>query len=58
MLGRLQASGNETVVSRFRTRRVGLLLAYLAYYHERSHSRDELADMLWPDFDSDLARQI
>ena len=57
MLGRLQASGNETVVSRFRTRRVGLLLAYLAYYQERSHSRDELADMLWPDFDAELARR-
>lgn len=57
MLGNLQAGAEDVTISRFRTRRVGLLLAYLAYYGERSHSRDELADMLWPECDADLARR-
>ncbi|MBI1332656.1 MAG: hypothetical protein GC165_07225 [Armatimonadetes bacterium] len=49
MFGRLQAESEHLTISRFRTRRVGLLLAYLAYYPKRRHSREELADMLWPD---------
>jgi len=57
MLGTLQARADFGVVARFRTRRVGLLLAYLAYYAERSHSREELADMLWSELDPDLARR-
>ena len=57
MLGNLQAACDDLVVSRFRTRRVGLLIAYLAFYGERSHSRDELAEMLWPDLEPDLARR-
>jgi len=59
MLGTLQAEAEagELVITRFRTRRVGLLLAYLAYYPDRSHSREELAEMLWPDCDPEFARQ-
>lgn len=57
LLGTLQAKGEHGVVSRFRTRKVGLLLAYLAYYSERTHSREELADMLWPEAEPELARR-
>ena len=57
MLGTLQAKTEEATITRFRTRRVGLLLAYLAYYRDRHHSREELADMLWPDLEPDHARR-
>lgn len=57
MLGTLQAESDGHVISRFRTRRVGLLLAYLAYYRERAIPRDELADLLWPEFEAELARR-
>ncbi|OJU61854.1 MAG: hypothetical protein BGO01_13140 [Armatimonadetes bacterium 55-13] len=57
MLGTLQAVGEDAAVSRFRTRRVGLLLAYLAYFSERSHSREELAEMLWPECEPELGRR-
>jgi predicted ATPase/DNA-binding SARP family transcriptional activator len=57
MLGKLQAESERTVVPRFRTRRVGLLLAYLAFYRERSHSREELASLLWPELETEPARR-
>lgn len=33
------------------------LLAYLAFYCDRSHTRDELATLFWPEEDQDTARQ-
>ncbi|AIE85562.1 transcriptional activator [Fimbriimonas ginsengisoli Gsoil 348] len=53
----MQAQSEEQTITRFRTRRVGLLLAFLAYYEDRSHSRDELAEMLWPESEPDPARR-
>jgi len=53
MLGTFQLRNEEHVISRFRTRRVGLLLAYLAYYAGKSHDRAEVAEMLWPEGDPD-----
>lgn len=57
MLGGLQALSEDLSVSRFRTRRVGLLLAYLAYHRERHPSRDELSDLLWPEAEPDFTRR-
>lgn len=57
MLGDLQAESADTSINRFRTRRVGLLLAYLATYQDRSHSREELADMLWPELEPEHAKR-
>jgi predicted ATPase/DNA-binding SARP family transcriptional activator len=58
MLGRLRAvQSGGPVVERFRTRQAGTLLAYLAFYSHRSHTRDALADLLWPDVEPDAARQ-
>lgn len=51
MLGGLQARAHGLTVSRFRTRRVAMLLAYLALHRDRFHSRDEVAELLWPDTD-------
>lgn len=51
MFGTLQARADQLVVTRFRTRRVGLLLAYLALMRHRVHHREEIAELLWPDQD-------
>ncbi len=45
----LTARQGVHVVSRFRTQKTGLLLAYLALYGERSYGREELADLFWPE---------
>ncbi|NLI01128.1 MAG: tetratricopeptide repeat protein, partial [Chthonomonadales bacterium] len=57
MLGPLQLSGDFGVIDRFPTRKAASLVGYLAYHSERAHSRDRLADLLWPDAPGDLARQ-
>src|SRR5947209_14982709 len=48
LLGRLRATQGDRVVTRFRARRTGWLLAYLAYYLDRPHPREVLIEMLWP----------
>ncbi len=53
LLGGLSAEQGARVVTRFRTQKVGALLAYLAYHHQRSHPREVLTDLLWPDADLD-----
>ena len=57
MLGTFRAEMDSLSIGRFRTRRVGLLLAYLAFYPKRMHHRDEIAEMLWPDQDPDISRR-
>ena len=58
MLGGLRVvlPGSATI-TRFQTERAGALLAFLVYHRERDHSRDRLAEMLWPDADRDAGRQ-
>lgn len=51
MLGRLRATAGDLVVDRFPTRRTAALLAYLALHPDVQHSRDFLADLLWPEAD-------
>src|SRR5436305_1655612 len=51
LFGRLLARSEVRVVDRFRTEKTRLLLAYLAFYANRSHSREELIALLWPDAD-------
>jgi predicted ATPase/DNA-binding SARP family transcriptional activator len=53
MLGTFVARNGDNVISRFRTRRVGMLLAYLAYHAGKGHDRAEIAELLWPDGDPD-----
>jgi predicted ATPase/DNA-binding SARP family transcriptional activator len=55
LLGGLRARQGERVVERFR-QKAGPLLAYLAYSPQRSHSREALAETLWPELDPDNAR--
>jgi predicted ATPase/DNA-binding SARP family transcriptional activator/Tfp pilus assembly protein PilF len=42
------------VITRFRTQKTGLLLAYLALNGERVHGREELAELFWPDSERPL----
>jgi class 3 adenylate cyclase/DNA-binding SARP family transcriptional activator len=56
LLGELRVVHGSRVVTRFRSQKTGLLLAYLAYYLHRPHRRDQLCDWLWPDGDPSAAR--
>src|SRR6266851_315320 len=56
LLGGLRAVQADRVVSRFQTQKIGLLLAYLAYYPHRSHQREALMELLWPECDSHAGR--
>lgn len=48
MFGGLRAERGEQVVTRFRSQKLGVLLAYLAFYRDRVHPREVLTELLWP----------
>jgi DNA-binding SARP family transcriptional activator len=56
LLGGLRAEQDGRVVARFRTQKAASLLAYLAYYRQRSHPRELLIELLWPECEVDVAR--
>jgi predicted ATPase/DNA-binding winged helix-turn-helix (wHTH) protein len=56
LFGGLWVKGNGQEIARFRTRQAGALLAYLAYWEERAHSRETLIGTIWPEDDTDTAR--
>src|SRR5262245_7892326 len=49
LLGGLRARHGDRVISRFRSYKTGVLLAYLAHFLKRSHPREELVELLWPE---------
>jgi predicted ATPase/DNA-binding SARP family transcriptional activator len=49
LFGGLRAEHGDQAVTRFRTRKTGALLAYLAYYSQRTHLRDQLIELCWPE---------
>jgi predicted ATPase/DNA-binding SARP family transcriptional activator len=51
-----QAGGEPEVIEKFETRRVAALLAYLALYQDREHTREQLAELLWPEEDPGATR--
>jgi predicted ATPase/DNA-binding SARP family transcriptional activator/Tfp pilus assembly protein PilF len=55
LFGELVAEGDGRVVSRFRSQKTASLLAYLAYY-PRTHGRDLLIELLWPEADVSAGR--
>jgi predicted ATPase/DNA-binding SARP family transcriptional activator/transposase len=57
LFGGLRVTCGDCVVTRFATQKAGSLLAYLAYHADRSHSRELLAELLWPGADPPSARQ-
>ena len=56
MLGWMRAQSGDLTVTRFRTQKTALLLARLALFPKRTHPREVLADLLWPDADQDAGR--
>ena len=56
LFGGLQVQHGERVVTRFRTRKTASILAYLAFYRRRIHTREELADRFWPEDEPEAAR--
>ena len=58
LLGDLRVTCGERVVTRFESRKVVALLVRLALQPQRAHTREELADLLWPESDREtgLAR--
>jgi DNA-binding SARP family transcriptional activator len=56
LLGGLRLRRGDQVVTRFRTRKVGELLAYLSCYSLHPHPREALIDLLWPDCDPQAGR--
>ena len=54
LCGSLAARQGVQVITRFRTQKTGLLLAYLALNGERAHGREELAERFWPESERPL----
>jgi predicted ATPase/DNA-binding SARP family transcriptional activator len=56
LLGELRACCGSQVHTRFTTHKIGGLLAYLALHRDRSHPREELIALFWPEADLDQGR--
>src|SRR5579871_4633841 len=56
MLGRFAVWQGSREITRFRTQKTASLLAYLALYPDRSHSRQTLIELFWPENTPDAAR--
>ena len=56
LFGGLQMRRGDRRVVQFRTYKTGALLAYLAYWQARPHSREVLAGLFWPDATADAGR--
>lgn len=56
LLGGLRVHHGHRVITRFRTQKAGSLLAYLAFYRDRLHPREELIEWLWPNTDPSTGR--
>ncbi len=56
LLGGLQAHRGDVIQTHFETRKAATLLAYLAFYPQRSHQREALAEQLWPEEEPEVVR--
>ena len=56
MLGGLRVVQGERAVSRFRSHKAALLLSYLALHLHRSHAREHLTDLFWPQMEPGAGR--
>jgi predicted ATPase/DNA-binding SARP family transcriptional activator len=60
LLGALEARRGEgphaEVVTRFRMQKAGAILAYLALFSQRNHTREALATLFWPEAELEAGR--
>lgn len=56
LFGALRAQFEERRITRFRSQQTGSLLAYLAYHRDRSHSRETLIELFWPNSEPEAGR--
>ncbi len=56
MFGGLRLSSGRRTIDRFQTRKAGALLSFLALNLGRKLSRDEVAELLWPETEPESAR--
>jgi predicted ATPase len=56
LFGGLSVSNGDTVITRFESRKVAALLAYLALHPNHAHPREELIELVWPDVDPEAGR--
>ena len=56
LFGPFQVTLDGTPVTKFKTNKVQALLAYLAVEADRSHGREKLASLLWPDQPEEAVR--
>jgi non-specific serine/threonine protein kinase len=56
LFGGLRVESGEQTLGRFRTRKTGSLLAYLAFFAPRAISREVLVDQFWPDASPEKGR--
>ena len=55
-LGKISATREGTTLSRFESSRAVALLARLALFPRRTHPREELIELLWPEIDPAVGR--
>src|SRR4051794_18541856 len=56
LFGGLRAQQGERVITRFMTRKVATLFAYLAFHLGQAHPREVLIELLWPESDAPTLR--
>ena len=56
LLGELRVRQGDQEITHFRTQKTAALLAYLAYFLSRSHPREVLIELLWPEGNVDTGR--
>lgn len=57
LLGCLRVRVGKRLISRFRTQKTASLLAYLAFFLWRPHSRETLIELFWPEAKPEAGRQ-
>lgn len=56
MFGQLKVIQADGDLTRFRTHKIGWILAYLALHRDQSVPRERLLDLFWPEMDLDAGR--
>src|SRR5579859_275303 len=56
LFGGLRLCNSDRTITRFQTQKTGALMAYLSAHSDRPTPRELLIEMLWPDAETEAAR--